>query len=928
MVEFAFTTTKMITITIIAFVLNGFNVNAQNVAGYDNGCNNTSTGCNGELGSLPAAGAGNDNTALGGGALNAVTTQSGNTAVGKDAGAGNTGDRCSFFGYNAGATNTYAENTFLGYLSGSINTTGGELVFVGANTGLNNNGWYNTFVGRNAGQSNTYAGHNTFIGTNSGNANIGGGYNTFTGVNSGFVNNYGQFNTFNGVSSGFSNTTGNYNSFFGNQSGYKTTVAEFNTFIGNASGYSNIVGDQNTFTGDHSGYNNLADNNTFTGYNSGYSNTTGTRNTYLGTQTGVLSDVYTDNTFTGFFSGHNNKAYGNTFTGSYSGTANTTGDQNVFNGYSAGAINTSGKYNTFVGFNAGLNNNADRNTFLGTNAGNSTTTGSANTFAGVNSGFKNINGYDNTFNGRDAGFNNTSGFNNVYIGLQAGDNNTVGDDNTYVGYKAKGSANNFRNSAVFGSNAIVRGDKKMILGDNDIMVGIGLSNDLALNGPQNKLEINYSVLGTFATPNNDPNLQGQGFSGLRFRDLTASSMTYKYNPGKGVLSVDGNGDVIYVPNSLPSANNGCSVIGGVVQLGGDCGSAAPAVLINDREIPMDSHITRFTGDGEVQIIGLPPATCTGSSAMLYVRNNAGTRPVSLRVENNTGPVAADFLGDVSVNGNLFQNGFNFTLSGGAWITSDSVFKTNVDSITGALNIIKQLKPRKYFMDTTNAHNLKFSSKQQYGLIAQQVETVLPELVSSVTKPTEYDSTGAITFSSYTYKAVNYNALFGILLRGIQEQQRTIDSLKTKNAYQDSINKYVQNQISVLTAIIDSCCSLKQAIRYNNNNNKSENIGNGNKNNSTSFTDVKLTDGQSIVLEQNVPNPFAEQTTINYYLPDNTGKAQMLFYNSGGKLIQSIELTQKGKGQLNVFAQDLTNGMYTYTLVVDGRIFETKKMVKQ
>ncbi len=93
-------------------------------------------------------------------------------------------------------------------------------------------------------------------------------------------------------------------------------------------------------------------------------------------------------------------------------------------------------------------------------------------------------------------------------------------------------------------------------------------------------------------------------------------------------------------------------------------------------------------------------------------------------------------------------------------------------------------------------------------------------------------------------------------------------------------------------------------------------------------DVKLSDVQTIVLEQNVPNPFAEQTTINYNLPDNTVKAQMLFYNSQGKLIQSVELVQKGKGQLNVFASDLTNGVYTYTLVVDGKVIATKKMIKQ
>jgi len=83
-----------------------------------------------------------------------------------------------------------------------------------------------------------------------------------------------------------------------------------------------------------------------------------------------------------------------------------------------------------------------------------------------------------------------------------------------------------------------------------------------------------------------------------------------------------------------------------------------------------------------------------------------------------------------------------------------------------------------------------------------------------------------------------------------------------------------------------------------------------------------------VLEQNVPNPFAEQTTINYFLPENVVKAQMLFYNNQGKLIQSVDLKEKGKGSLNVFASDLSNGIYTYSLIVDGKVFETKKMVRQ
>jgi hypothetical protein len=267
-------------------------------------------------------------------------------------------------------------------------------------------------------------------------------------------------------------------------------------------------------------------------------------------------------------------------------------------------------------------------------------------------------------------------------------------------------------------------------------------------------------------------------------------------------------------------------------------------------------------------------------------------------------------GGLVVDGPLVTDGFTY-------IRSDRNFKTNIDSIHNALAIIKQLKPKTFYYDTTNTDFL-FSSKREYGFIAQEVQPILPELVSTNVKPAIKDSVGNIIKDSVICKILNYNAFIAILMKGMQEQQKMVDSLKTKTTNQDSVNAALQNQLTELMNRISDCCNA--------------NHGNGNNSNHSmqqvSNTNVELTDKNSIVLEQNLPNPFAEQTTINYFLPDNTGRAQMLFYNAGGKLIQSVELTQKGKGSLNVFANDLTNGIYTYTLLVDGKIVETKKMVKQ
>lgn len=93
-------------------------------------------------------------------------------------------------------------------------------------------------------------------------------------------------------------------------------------------------------------------------------------------------------------------------------------------------------------------------------------------------------------------------------------------------------------------------------------------------------------------------------------------------------------------------------------------------------------------------------------------------------------------------------------------------------------------------------------------------------------------------------------------------------------------------------------------------------------------DVVLSRTNSIVLNQNIPNPFAENTVITYYIPANFKKAQLVFHTAQGETIKTIDIRVPGKGQVNVFAGDLSSGLYFYTLVVDGQQIERKKMIRQ
>jgi hypothetical protein len=152
------------------------------------------------------------------------------------------------------------------------------------------------------------------------------------------------------------------------------------------------------------------------------------------------------------------------------------------------------------------------------------------------------------------------------------------------------------------------------------------------------------------------------------------------------------------------------------------------------------------------------------------------------------------------------------------------------------------------------------------------------------------------------KSVAYTELIPYLVKAIQQ-------LEKQNHTQDSL-------ITALTSSVSSYCS--------NSNVRLTGIAGGTINQQN----INLSDADVIVLNQNTPNPFAEQTTITYNVPAKYKFAQMVFKTIEGKIIRTVDITTKGRGQLNVFANDLSAGLYVYSLIVDGEIVDTKKMVKE
>jgi hypothetical protein len=279
--------------------------------------------------------------------------------------------------------------------------------------------------------------------------------------------------------------------------------------------------------------------------------------------------------------------------------------------------------------------------------------------------------------------------------------------------------------------------------------------------------------------------------------------------------------------------------------------------------------------------------------------------------------AGFFDGDVWINGPATGTGYASTFS-------DANFKTNVLTQENANTILNQLNPKTFYFDTLNIYGLNFNPSLQHGLIAQEVEVILPELVHDQRKPAMLDSIGNIVTPELTYKALDYSAFISILVAGHQEQSLTIDSLKNSNdslkTYVDEINNRLTQLENCLSGILPFLCQLSQQAIQTNTPETQEAI--------RSQLTVYLENKETIILDQNVPNPFVEQTVINFSIPESVKNAQILFYNGHGALINTVEIKERGLGSLAVFGSDLSSGTYMYTLVADGIIVSTKKMMKQ
>jgi hypothetical protein len=238
-----------------------------------------------------------------------------------------------------------------------------------------------------------------------------------------------------------------------------------------------------------------------------------------------------------------------------------------------------------------------------------------------------------------------------------------------------------------------------------------------------------------------------------YTNITNLNMPLEDNIGIATINlikgcdIDSNGNILSMNNAqfvgivtastfVGDGSNLSNIITGVglATEGGYVGSGATTL---DFRGPGAGQVTIdiTSGIGTVQIEGGTDVNDIGNANQVLYKDN-----------NNVATTSA----------NLQFNGTNLTCAGTVTANSDERLKKNVETITDALHKVTGLRGVEYDHKNTGDHCL--------GLIAQEVESILPDVV--------YEDVAGV-------KSVAYQNIVALLIEAVKDQQRQIDELKRK-----------------------------------------------------------------------------------------------------------------------------------------------------
>jgi hypothetical protein len=216
-----------------------------------------------------------------------------------------------------------------------------------------------------------------------------------------------------------------------------------------------------------------------------------------------------------------------------------------------------------------------------------------------------------------------------------------------------------------------------------------------------------------------------------------------------------------------------------------------------------------------------------------------------------------------------------------------------------------LKPSAYNYKTSDFPAMSLPHGNQMGFIAQELESVFPSLIRDVKEHTLPTQKGEEARKVEGHKAINYTGLIPLTIAALQEEHKIVEQqyqklegLQQQLIQQSKEIQELKNQMALLQQ--------KQTIP-------------------TGIEQMNSDNANGFYMEQNIPNPYSDETTIKYSLPQSLNSAYMAVYDLSGKQLTTY-LVNKTETSLTLKASDLAAGIYLYSIIADGKVMGTKRMV--
>ena len=253
--------------------------------------------------------------------------------------------------------------------------------------------------------------------------------------------------------------------------------------------------------------------------------------------------------------------------------------------------------------------------------------------------------------------------------------------------------------------------------------------------------------------------------------------------------------------------------------------------------------------------------------------------------------------------------------GGSWTAiSDRRLKRDIEPYADGLESLMKVEPV-WFTYNDKLGEL-IEGRTYVGVIAQDMQEVAPYMVQEEAffrKEMEMeDGSIEVLDPGENYLTYDGSALTYMLVNAVKEQQGQIEE-------KDAAVEQLENKVDQLS---DQVAQLMEMMTH---------MDNSMSNCCTSYRGFEPVSQPAISndkasLMQNIPNPFGSSTLVKFYLPQDVQSSSLHFYDISGVELSSRVLNTKGHGQVIFNDAELASGTYFYSLVVDGEVLDTKRMV--